>query len=83
MAPLIALVLFSHNPTATGPYDWHMSCDRWQQRAVEIWNDENIPEADRNFLVNYLRGKVEGECEYPGRKLPEGTGLKHPTGGIQ
>ena len=68
MELLLSLVLASHNPDATGPYDWHMSCDRWQSRAVEIWEDENIPEYDREFLVNYLRGKVEGECPYPGRK---------------
>ena len=68
MELLLAFVLASHNPHATGPYDWHMPCSRWQERAVEIWNDENIPESDREFLVNYLRSKVEGECPYPGRK---------------
>ena len=65
MELLLTLVLASHNPHATGPYDWHMSCDRWQTRAVEIMDDENLPESERWFLVNYLRNKVEGECEYP------------------
>ena len=65
MELLLTLVLASHNPHATGPYDWHMSCDRWQTRAVEIMEDEKLPESDRRFLVNYLRNKVEGECEYP------------------
>ena len=65
MELLLTLVLASHNPHATGPYDWHMSCDRWQTRAVEIMEDEKLPESDRKFLVNYLRNKVEGECEYP------------------
>ena len=65
MELLLTLVFASHNPHATGPYDWHMSCDRWQTRAVEIMEDEKLPESDRRFLVNYLRNKVEGECEYP------------------
>ena len=65
---LLSMILASHNPHATGPYDWHMSCDRWQKRAVEIWADEKMPESERQFVVNYLRGKVEGECPYPGRK---------------
>ena len=65
MELILTLVLASHNPHATGPYDWHMSCDRWQTRAVEIMDDENLPESERWFLVNYLRNKVEGECEYP------------------
>jgi len=65
MELFLTLVLASHNPHATGPYDWHMSCDRWQTRAVEIMDDENLPESERWFLVNYLRNKVEGECEYP------------------
>ena len=65
MSLLLALIFFSHRPDATGPYDWHMSCERWQARAVEIMADENIPQYDREFLVNYLRGKVAGECPYP------------------
>ena len=62
---LLALLFFSHRPSATGPYDWHMSCERWQQKAIEIMADENLPQADRKFLVNYLRGKVAGKCPYP------------------
>ena len=65
MELLLTLVFASHNPYATGPYNWHMSCDRWQTRAVEIMEDEKLPESERKFLVNYLRNKVEGECEYP------------------
>ena len=65
MELLLAMALASHNPSATGPYDWHMSCDRWQTKAVEIWEDEDLPNHDKRFLINYLRGKVEGRCSYP------------------
>ena len=56
---LAALLIATHG---VGPYDWHMSCERWQQRAVEIMADENIDIDQRRFLVRYLRNKVEGEC---------------------
>ena len=56
---LAALLIATHG---VGPYDWHMSCERWQQRAVEIMADENIDINQRRFLVRYLRNKVEGEC---------------------
>ena len=56
---LAALLIATHG---VGPYDWHMSCERWQQRAVEIMADENIDIDQRRFLVRYLRNKVEGKC---------------------
>ena len=59
MGFLAAIVLASHG---SSPYDWHMSCERWQERAVEIMEDENITLQRRRFLVRYLRNKVEGEC---------------------
>lgn len=65
MIPIISLILASHNPNAVGPYDWHMPCGRWQERAIEIMKDENLPLHQRHFLINYLRNKVEGECKYP------------------
>jgi len=65
MELFLAMILASHRPSATGPYDWHIPCERWQTRAVEIWEDENLPLKDRKFLINYLRGKVEGNCPYP------------------
>ena len=58
---LAALLIATHG---VGPYDWHMSCERWQQRAKEILADENIPEDQRWFLIRYLRNKVEGECPF-------------------
>ena len=34
---IAALLIATHG---VGPYDWHMSCERWQQRAEEILADE-------------------------------------------
>ena len=54
-----ALLIAAH---AAGPYDWHMSCERWKERAVEIMADEKISIHQRRFLVRYLRNKVQGDC---------------------
>ena len=58
---IAALLIATHG---VGPYDWHMSCDRWQQRAEEILADESLPIEKRWFLVRYLRNKVEGKCPF-------------------
>ena len=56
---IAALLLATHG---VGPYDWHMSCERWKERSVEILADENISRDQRYFLVRYLRNKVQGDC---------------------
>ena len=62
----LALVPFSfvhHNDS--DPYGWHMSCERFQQRAVEIAADKNVSYAWRMKLIGYLMTKVEdpSSCE--------------------
>ena len=47
------------------PYAWHMTCEYWEQRSLEILQDENIPLGHRWMLVNHFRTKVEGECKHP------------------
>ena len=59
MELLLSLVLATHNP-----YHWEMSCERWQEKAVEILADEKLPYSERLFLIRYLRNKVVGECEF-------------------
>jgi hypothetical protein len=61
MNVIAALLIATHG---VGPYDWHMSCERWQQRAQEILVDEALPINERWFLIRYLRNKVEGECSF-------------------
>jgi hypothetical protein len=56
---IAAILIASHGAS---PYDWHMSCQRFQERAFEIMADENINIEQRRFLVRYLRNKVEGDC---------------------
>ena len=58
---IAALLIATHG---VGPYDWHMSCQRWQERAYEILADKTLPERQRWFVIRYLRNKVEGECPF-------------------
>ena len=58
---IAALLIATHG---VGPYDWHMSCQRWQERAYEILADKTLPKRQRWFVIRYLRNKVEGECPF-------------------
>ena len=57
---LIAFVLTHHNEAS--PYGWHMSCERFLQRRIEILMDDNLDYRSQRNLIGYLRTKVEGEC---------------------
>jgi hypothetical protein len=58
---LLALTLAHHNDA--NPYDWHMSCERFLQRSVEIQMDSNLDRRSKYNLIGYLRSKVVGECK--------------------
>lgn len=59
---LLALLLMASQ--GNGPYDWHMSCDRWQKKSIEIIADKEISLKQREYLIRYLRSKVDGPCPY-------------------
>ena len=58
---LLALTLAHHNDGS--PYGWHMSCERFLQRRIEILMDDNLDRRSKYNLLGYLRSKVEGQCE--------------------
>ena len=55
-------ILASHADHLTKPYNWHMSCERWQTRSLEIQQDDSLDYNSKVFLIRYLRSKVQGEC---------------------
>ena len=57
---LLALTLAHHDPS---PYGWHMSCERFLQRRVEILMDDNLDRRTKYNLIGYLKSKVEGQCD--------------------
>lgn len=57
---LLALTLAHHNDQS--PYGWHMSCERFLQRKVEIQMDPNLDQRSKYNLIGYLKSKVEGQC---------------------
>ena len=57
---LLAFVLAHHNDGS--PYGWHMSCERFLQRRIEILMDDNLDYRSQRNLIGYLKTKVEEEC---------------------
>jgi hypothetical protein len=57
---LLALTLAHH--ADDNPYGWHMSCERFLERRVEILMDDNLDRRSKYNLLGYLRSKVEGQC---------------------
>ncbi len=60
LAVLLALTLAHHADDS--PYGWHMSCERFLQRRLEIQMDPNLDQRSKLHLIGYLKSKVEGQC---------------------
>ena len=61
LALLLALNLAHH---ADGnPYGWHMSCERFLQKRVEILMDDNLDRRTKYNLIGYFKTKVDGKCD--------------------
>ena len=58
---LLALTLAHHDDG--NPYGWHMSCERFLQRRVEIQADPNLDLRSKLNLIGYLKSKVESQCD--------------------
>jgi hypothetical protein len=60
LALLLAFTLAHHADDS--PYGWHMSCERFLQRRLEIQMDPNLDQRSKLHLIEYLKSKVEGQC---------------------
>ena len=60
LATLLAMTLAHHDDG--NPYGWHMTCERFLQKRVEILMDDNLDRRSKYNLLGYLRTKVEGHC---------------------
>ena len=62
----LALVLtplpVNSSPAFSSPYDWKMTCAEWNQRRIEVLSDSNLIPDAREYLIDYLLTKVDGEC---------------------
>ena len=67
---LLASLLSEHNS-----FHWDMSCADWNRNRIEILADESLGSDAQEYLLDYLRTKVEGDCEtyIIGRKYRLGT----------
>ena len=62
MLSLLLAFTLAHHADGTS-YGWHMSCERFLQRRVEILMDDNLDHRSKYNLIGYLKSKVEGKCD--------------------
>ena len=55
---LLATLLSEHHPS-----HWEMTCADWNRNRIEILSDGNLNSDAHEYLIDYLRTKVEGECD--------------------
>ena len=55
---LLVLLLSEHDSA-----HWEMSCDEWNRNRIEILSDENLNSDAHEYLIDYLRTKVSGDCD--------------------
>ena len=55
---LLASLLADHNAS-----HWEMSCAEWNNNRIEILSDKNLNSDAHEYLIDYLKTKVSGECD--------------------
>ena len=55
---LLATLLSEHHPSHC-----EMSCADWNRNRIEILSDGNLNSDAHEYLIDYLRTKVEGDCD--------------------
>ena len=55
---LLATLLSEHHPS-----HWEMTCADWNRNRIEILSDGNHNSDAHEYLIDYLRTKVEGDCD--------------------
>ncbi len=61
--PMIELTLLASLLADHHPSHWEMSCADWNRNRIEILSDGNLNSDAHEYLIDYLRTKVEGKCE--------------------
>ena len=63
----LALVLtplpVNSSPASSSPYDWKMTCAEWNENRIEVLTDNDLNPDAREYLIDYLLTKVDGECD--------------------
>ena len=56
LAVLLALTLAHHDDG--NPYGWHMTCERFLEKRIEILMDDNLDRRSKYNLISYFRSKI-------------------------
>ena len=60
---MIELALLAQLLTEHVPAHWTMTCTEWNQNRIEILSDGSLGSDAQEYLIDYFRTKVEGECD--------------------
>ena len=55
---LLTLLISDHHPS-----HWEMSCSEWNKNRIEILSDKDLNSDAHEYLIDYLKTKVSGECD--------------------
>ena len=61
--PMIELTLLATLLTEHNASHWKMSCSEWNRNRIEILSDKNVNSDAHEYFIDYLRTKVEGDCD--------------------
>ena len=61
--PMIELTLLASLLAEHNSFHWDMSCSDWNRNRIEILSDKSLNSDAHEYLIDYLRTKVEGECD--------------------
>jgi len=61
LSTLLALIIANHDDG--NPYGWHMSCERFLEKRIEILRDDNLDRRSKYNLIDYFRSKIQGQCD--------------------
>ena len=60
---MIELTLLATLLSEPNSFHWEMSCADWNRNRIEILSNGNLNSDAHEYLIDYLRTKVEGECD--------------------
>ena len=60
---MIELTLLASLLVERNTFHWNMSCADWNRNRIEILSDGSLGSDAQEYLIDYFRTKVEGECD--------------------
>ena len=60
----MGIILYLSLLASHEPVHWTIRCDGWKDLASEVRKDEYLDEQSKSDMIDYLKTKVEEECDF-------------------